>query len=484
MYPDLFNPDGSAIYNTDWQDESTRSAQTQRHSISIGGGTEKSTTGLSLGYQDVDGILLETFHQKYNVGLNNEVKITPWLDLSTTVLYSYTRQNRIDDHGVGANVATRTMTEFLPMLPVQYENGTYSRLTDFLNMFPVENPVRVLRELNKISTDNQLLGNLALKVKFNDALSFKTTFGVESRNYNLDFYSGRDLLDLSASQRGSATRSNQRILFWQTENFLNYNKAFGNHNVDAIIGASWSKHVDQSFTTTVTGFSDDAFQFNNLGAGTVFNAGSGYVGWKLNSYYGRVNYSYADKYLLTATGRYDGSSKFGKENRYAFFPSAAIGWRISNEEFLNSSRLVSDLKLRFSSGITGNSEIGPYAAQGTTGNYTVIFNESRNTGIAEGPFEAANTNSDPSTADLASKSQNSQAIVAHASHPWRGRRGPDRGRGLVGSGRRTRAEGRLSRPSAPRPGTRPRHPGPRPCRSAAWRRRLPCRNPRRCRHWP
>lgn len=384
MYPDLFNPDGSAIYNTDWQDESTRSAQTQRHSISIGGGTEKSTTGLSLGYQDVDGILLETFHQKYNVGLNNEVKITPWLDLSTTVLYSYTRQNRIDDHGVGANVATRTMTEFLPMLPVQYENGTYSRLTDFLNMFPVENPVRVLRELNKISTDNQLLGNLALKVKFNDALSFKTTFGVESRNYNLDFYSGRDLLDLSASQRGSATRSNQRILFWQTENFLNYNKAFGNHNVDAIIGASWSKHVDQSFTTTVTGFSDDAFQFNNLGAGTVFNAGSGYVGWKLNSYYARVNYSYADKYLLTATGRYDGSSKFGKENRYAFFPSAAIGWRISNEEFLNSSRLVSDLKLRFSSGITGNSEIGPYAAQGTTGNYTVIFNESRNTGIAMG----------------------------------------------------------------------------------------------------
>lgn len=384
MYPDLFNPDGSAKYNTDWQEEATRTAHTQRHAISIGGGTEKSRTGLSLGYQNVDGILLETFHQKYNVGLNNEAQIKPWLDLSTTVLYSYTRQNRIDDHGVGANVATRTLTEFLPMLPVKYENGTYSRLTDFLNMFPVENPVRVLKELNKISTDNQLLGNLGLKVKFNDDLSFKTTFGIESRNYNLDFYSGRDLLDLSASQRGSATRSNQRILFWQNENFLNYNKAFGNHNVDAIIGASWSKFVDQSFTTTVTGFSDDAFQFNNLGAGTVFNAGSGYVAWRLNSYYARVNYNYGDKYLLTATGRYDGSSKFGKDNRYAFFPSAAVGWRISNEEFLKSSRLVSDLKLRFSSGITGNSEIGPYAAQGTTGNYTVIFNESRNSGIAMG----------------------------------------------------------------------------------------------------
>lgn len=384
LYPDLFNPDGSAKYNTDWQEEATRNAHTQRHAVSISGGTEKSRTGLSLGYQDVDGILLETFHKKYNVGLNNEVQITPWLDLSTTVLYSYTRQNRIDDHGVGANNATRTMTEFLPMLPVKYENGTYSRLTDFLNMFPVENPVRVLRELNKVSTDNQLLGNLGLKVKFNSDLSFKTTFGVESRNYNQDFYSGRDLLDLSASQRGVATRSNQRILFWQSENFLNYNKTFGSHNVDAILGASWSKYVDQSFTTTVTGFSDDAFQFNNLGAGTVFNAGSGYVGWKLNSYYARANYNYGDKYLLTATGRYDGSSKFGKDNRYAFFPSAAIGWRISNENFLKSSRLISDLKLRFSSGITGNSEIGPYAAQGTTSNYTVIFSEARNTGIAMG----------------------------------------------------------------------------------------------------
>lgn len=384
LYPDLFNSDGSAKYNIDWQDEATRTAHTQRHAITIGGGTEKSRTGLSLGYQNLDGILLETFHQKYNVGLNNEVQIKPWLDLSTTVLYSYTRTNRIDDYGVGANVATRTMTEFLPMLPVKYENGTYSRLTDFLNMFPVENPVRVLKELKKVSTDNQLLGNLGLKVKFNDDLSFKTTFGIESRNYNQDFYSGRDLLDLSASQRGSATRTNQRILFWQTENFLNYNKAFGSHNVDAIIGASWSKYVDQNFSTTVTGFSDDAFQFNNLGAGTVFNSSSGYAAWKLNSYYARVNYNYGDKYLLTATGRYDGSSKFGKDNRYAFFPSAAIGWRISNENFLKSSRIVSDLKLRFSSGITGNSEIGAYASQATTGNYTVIFSESRNTGIAMG----------------------------------------------------------------------------------------------------
>jgi len=383
-YPELFNPDGSPKYDTDWQDEATRTARTTRHSLSISGGTEKSRTGVSLGFQDVQGIMLETYHKKYNAGLNNEVKIRPWLTLSTNVLYSYTRQNRIDDYGVGANTATRTMTEFLPMLPVKYANGTYSRLTDFLNMFPVENPVRVLKELQKVSTDNQLLGNVALQVKLAPSLLFKTTFGVESRNYNVDFYSGRELLDLSASQKGSATRSSQRILFWQSENFLSYSKNFGNHTIDAIAGASWSKSVDQSFTTTVTGFSDDAFQYNNLASGTVFNAGSGYVAWKLNSYYARANYNYADKYLFTATGRYDGSSKFGADNRFAFFPSAAVGWRISNEEFLKTSPVVSDLKLRFSTGITGNSEIGPYASQGTTGNYTVTFNETRTPGIAMG----------------------------------------------------------------------------------------------------
>ena len=384
LYPDLFNPDGSAKYDTDWQDEATRTALTQRHSVSISGGTEKSKTGLSLGYQDLDGIMIETFYKKYNIGFNNDIEIKPWLNLSTNVFYSFTKQNRIDDYAVGANNATRTMTEFLPMLPVKYQNGTYSRLTDFLNMFPVENPVRLLNELQKVSTDNQLLGNLALQVKLSPGLSFKTTLGVEAKNFNVDFYAGRDLLDISASQKGSATRSNQRIVFWQSENFLNYNKTVGRHTVDAILGASWSNLVDQSFSTTVTGFSDDAFSYNNLGSGTVFNASSGYVAWKLNSYYARVNYNYGDKYLLTATGRYDGSSKFGKDNRYAFFPSAAVGWRISNEDFLKNSDKLSDLKLRFSTGLTGNSEIGPYDSQGTTGNYTVIFDESRNPGIAMG----------------------------------------------------------------------------------------------------
>ncbi|AYB34855.1 SusC/RagA family TonB-linked outer membrane protein [Chryseolinea soli] len=384
LYPDLFNADGSPKYNTDWQDEATRAAFTQRHNLTISGGTEKSRTGLSLGYQNLDGILLNTFYKKYNVGFNNEVQLKPWLKLSTNVMYSYTKTNRIDDYGVGANNATRVMTEFLPMLPVKYADGHYSRLTDFLNMFPVENPVRLLNELQKISTDNQLLGNLAVQIKLTPSLSFKSTVGVESKNFNVDFYAGRDLLDISASQKGSATRSSQRILFWQNENFMNYNKTFGQHHIDAILGASWSQSVDQSFTTTVTGFSDDAYQFNNLGAGTVFNAGSGYTAWKLNSYYARANYNYADKYLFTATGRYDGSSKFGKDNRYAFFPSAAVGWRISNEGFLNTSNVISDLKLRFSSGVTGNSEIGPYAAQGSTGNYTVILNEARTPGIAMG----------------------------------------------------------------------------------------------------
>lgn len=383
-YPELFNADGSPKYNTDWQDEATRTAVTQRHNLNISGGTEKSRTGLSLGMQNVQGILLETYSKKYNVALNNTAEIKPWLTLSSTILYSYTKQNRIDDYGVGANNATRTMTEFLPMLPVKYADGRYSRLTDFMNMFPVENPVRLLRELKKVSTDNQLLGNLALTVKLAPELSFKTTFGLESRNFNQDLYAGRELLDISASQKGQATRSSQRILFWQSENFLNYTKTFGSHALDAILGASWSKSEDQSFTTTVTGFSDDSFSYDNLGAGTVFNASSGYVAWKLNSYYARVNYNYDDRYLFTATGRYDGSSKFGRDNRYAFFPSAAVGWRISNEAFLKSSPVVSDLKLRFSSGVTGNSEIGAYASRGTSGNYTVIFNEGRNPGIAMG----------------------------------------------------------------------------------------------------
>jgi TonB-linked SusC/RagA family outer membrane protein len=149
-----------------------------------------------------------------------------------------------------------------------------------------------------------------------------------------------------------------------------------------MFGLSW-QHVDRfNFTARAQNFQDDFFMFNNLGSGaTAIQPVSSNVAYGLNSYFTRLNYSYNQKYLFTLTGRVDGSSKFGESNRYAFFPSAAFGWRVSEEDFLKGSELISNLKLRTSYGQTGNSEITAYQASAGMGNYSVIFNNQRQIGI-------------------------------------------------------------------------------------------------------
>ena len=164
---------------------------------------------------------------------------------------------------------------------------------------------------------------------------------------------------LSSSQIATASTSNKKESFWSLENYLTYNKTINEiHALTGLLGISWQETnfflIDQGSRN----FPSDFFHYNNIGAGsdnrTVFSNASRHA---MNSYFGRVNYSLKGKYLLTVTGRADGSSKFGENNKFSFFPSAALAWRLSDESFFPTGGLISNLKIRTSYGLTGNSEI-------------------------------------------------------------------------------------------------------------------------------
>jgi hypothetical protein len=146
-------------------------------------------------------------------------------------------------------------------------------------------------------------------------------------------------------------------------------KQFANdHRLTALVGLSWQKNYQEYMGATATGFIDDFWGWHNLGAGTLYNPpASSDIQWTMNSYFARLTYNISNKYLFTLTGRYDGSSKFGENNKYAFFPSAGAAWRISEEDFLRDNRVISNLKLRASYGVTGNQEIGTYNSIQLTG---------------------------------------------------------------------------------------------------------------------
>ena len=192
---------------------------------------------------------------------------------------------------------------------------------------------------------------------------------------------------LAIANMGEASVNNQKETFWSLENYLTYTKDINqNHSINALAGISWQQTNFFNIGASVRGFATDYFGFNNLGAAATLNSiGSGASEFSFNSYFGRVNYTFKNKYLATVTGRADGSSKFGENNKFAFFPSGALAWRVSEEEFLKGNPVISTLKLRASYGLTGNSEIPAYSSLSLlSSNYAAVINDTRvsGTGIA------------------------------------------------------------------------------------------------------
>lgn len=379
--PDYFT-NGNPIYDTNWQDEATRTAVSHNHQLNIQQAGKNSSMGAFLNYTDQQGIVNNTYNKRINAKMTYDANPTPWLSTAVNVLVNHTWGRYTPEDG-GGQEARRTMIEMLPWLPVKDKNGKYttstsSSINDVLGFEGMSNPVMILDLQRRMRYNTQIFGNAALTFHLAEGLDLKTQLGIDHHNQTYRGYSSISLNNISMPN-GWAQYENWNTLYWQEETYLTYNKVFGEHRLNAMAGLSWTERTQNWNKARTEGFSDDFFEDYNMSAGTTPSSPeSSWNRWRMNSYFVRLAYTYKDRYSATVTGRVDGSSKFGDNNKYAFFPSAGLAWNISQEDFLKDNNTISNLKLHTSYGLTGNSEIDMYRSLARVSSGTLLINDVRN----------------------------------------------------------------------------------------------------------
>lgn len=339
--------DGGA--NTDWQDELTRTAVSQNLNLSMSGGTESSTYAASLGVDNQEGILNNSDLKRYSGRLNlNQKALNDKFNIAFNLTGTKLENSRPDARSIVGNMQTMNPTDAV------YVNGepNVNLSNDVLN------PIISQRNFSDETNNNRILANIAPSYDFIKGLTYKFNLGVD---YSM---SQRDVQVLPYSSETNTTlgslntilTTNNNILY---ENTLTYNFNANAHIFTVLAGQSYQKIQVNQKSYNLSGFPDNGVEPKNQieTASERPTQASSAVENELQSFFGRLNYAYDNKYLLTATMRADGSSKFGKNNRYGYFPSVALGWNISKEDFLNESEVINNLKLRASWGQTGSQEI-------------------------------------------------------------------------------------------------------------------------------
>ncbi|WP_276480959.1 SusC/RagA family TonB-linked outer membrane protein [Paraflavitalea pollutisoli] len=384
--PSLFDANGNPLYNTDWLKESTQNKLSQNHQVSFSNGNSDNNYGVFLGYRDDNGLLLNSYLKRYSGRFVFDSKIKSWLKVGGTLSYNNQKEN-IVDQGTGGLNSVRMITESFPFLPVKYPNGKWADNADYPDAEGGSNPVHIMNERKFNMVTQTTLGNVYANLYLAKGLELKTVLGAYVGTRNITEYNGRTLSNISLDQRGTANVSNGRESYWSSETYLTYNKKVRqNDEFTGLLGIGWQETNIYNFGVGAENFSTDYFETNFLGAASKPLPGSsGRSRFAFNSYFGRFNYVMNDKYLFTVTGRIDGSSKFGDNHKYAFFPSAAVAWRASSEEFLRNSNVVSNLKFRASIGATGNSEVPSYSSLPLlASDYAAIINNTRTAGVGLG----------------------------------------------------------------------------------------------------
>ena len=319
---DYFDANGNPIYDTNWQDEATRTAVSHNHQLNIQQAGQKSSMGAFLNFTDQQGIVMNTYNKRLNAKIAYDAHPTKWLSTAVNVLVNHTWGRYTPEDG-GGQEARRTMIEMVPWLPVRDKYGKYTtNLTSqsensYFGLEGMSNPVMILDLQKRMRYNTQIFGNAALTFHLADGLDLKTQFGVDSHNTTYRGYSSIELNNISMPN-GWAEYQNWNTFYWQEETYLTYNKVFGDHRLNAMAGLSWQERTQRWDKSYTQGFSDDFYENNNMSVGTLPNAPeSSWTRWAMNSYFLRFAYTYKDRYSATVTGRVEGSSKFAKNKKYA-----------------------------------------------------------------------------------------------------------------------------------------------------------------------
>ncbi|MCR5018442.1 MAG: TonB-dependent receptor [Bacteroidales bacterium] len=358
--------------STDWQKVVTRIGTSQSHSVSLSGGSGKSQYRASITFLDRKGIMKENDIKRFNTDVSFVQKaVDDRLTVNFSFMGAYEDWKDLSYNGdIWSYVYNLN-----PTVPVYNPDGTYFQLFTYMNY----NPLSEMEQVQMDKSRHYSQGRLAVDFKFLPWLSAGVS-GALSRNNFISGYYTPSTAETGYATGGLGNRTTSVSNMSLLEANITADKLIGKHHISAILGYSWQKYIDENFQGTNREFTTDAFTYNNLQTGNDLqdgDVGSYKASSKLISFYGRVNYDYESRYLFTGTLRSDGSSKFGKNNRWGLFPSASVAWRISSEEFMKGISWVDDLKLRVSYGVTGNQDIGNYRTLAIYGPWGYYFDNGK-----------------------------------------------------------------------------------------------------------
>ncbi len=375
--------------DTDWQEQMLRNSVSQSHSLSFSSGNENSSYRASINYLQNQGLIIQSDlqrlagalavqHKAFNNKLKLDLNISSNFDNWTPINYD----------------AFQRAYNLNPTLPVYEANGDYVEMDGLI----YENPIAMLKQPTRNDSRNRFLSFAKLDFEIIKGLNAVLNASFTKNNYQMRYYvpsdariEGMDVV--GRGQRTSADNNDKQV-----ETYLTYQKELGNHSLNLMGGYSYLETAYEGFGAQRRGFDTDFFDYNNLAAGQDYRLSDVYsYKGKANliSFFGRANYNFNGKYMFTATLRRDGSSRFGANNRWGFFPSASVAWRISDESFMEStSDIIDNLKLRVGYGITGNQDgIGEYKSLpliGQTNSDAYYDAETESWRMAYGPTQNPN----------------------------------------------------------------------------------------------
>lgn len=332
-----------------------RQAAFQDYNLSFSGGRNGVIYALSAGYTNQEGSLRNTGLKRYTARLNTEATVSDRITAGASVGFTNSRNQSQDEDGT-IQPLYRALAFTYPTQKLYNPDGSYFNL--------IQNPVQAMDEIQRYYISNRVIGRLYTNVKLNEkwGIFFKPSLSTDA----LFFEENRFVPStyLNNNNRRATEQRNRTNVGLISENLLTLSRSFGNHQIDALGGYSYQRETDRTLRVAVNGGATDAVQTVNGGV-TVQSFSGARTFWTLESVFAQANYNYNDKYLLSATIRRDGSSKFGAGNRYGYFPSVSAGWRVSDENFMKSVSLINDLKIRASYGVTGSLQgLGDFQAQG------------------------------------------------------------------------------------------------------------------------
>jgi TonB-linked SusC/RagA family outer membrane protein len=362
------------IYNSgnipsfDWIDAVERKGITQNHQVSVSTGNEVSRLYLSLGYNKQLGVQRDQDFERFNLQMNGDITANKWFSMGISVIASMAEQ----DFGINANQGNtgskdlygRAIDQFPWAFPTDATGANIRNPGGNLNLW---NPLIDIDQSKNNRRTSSALGNIYTEVKFTPWLKYRLNFGAQIRNFRSGSWTGPNVTAHLTARANTAAYAREENFSWVAENLLYFDKTFAkDHTVGVTLLQSSQKSRRESTSTSVGGVVIPLSLWYDLGSNTQGNPGigTGFTENTLSSFMGRVNYSFKNKYLLTASMRTDGASVLAPGHKWSNFPSFALAWKMQEESFMNNISWVDELKPRIGYGVTGNSSVGPYTTTG------------------------------------------------------------------------------------------------------------------------